>query len=45
MASKKKSAHMKKFAKIAKTCQAKVKVGGKARAKAVGKCMKAAFKK
>ena len=42
---KSRSAHMKKFAKIAKSCQAKIKVGGKARAKAVGKCMKAAFKK
>ncbi len=45
MASKKMSAHRAKFSKIAKKCQAQVKVGGKARAKAVGKCMKAAFKK
>lgn len=42
---KSRSAHMKKFAKIAKSCQAKIKVGGKKRAKAVGACMKAAFKK
>ena len=42
---KKQSAHIKKFAKIAKKCQAAVKVGGKKRAKAVGACMKKEFKK
>lgn len=42
---KKQSAHIKKFAKIARKCQAEVKTGGKARAKAVGKCMKREFKK
>ena len=45
MASKKMSAHRAKFAKIAEKCQAQVKSGGKARAKAVGKCMKKEFKK
>lgn len=40
-----KASHRAKFKKIAKACQAKVSVGGKARAKAVGKCMKAEFKK
>jgi hypothetical protein len=42
---KAKSAHLKKFAKIAKACQAKVKGGGKGRAKKVGACMKAEFRK
>jgi hypothetical protein len=45
MASKKMSAHRKKFSRIAKKCQAQVKSGGKARAKAVGACMKKEFKK
>jgi hypothetical protein len=45
MAAKKQSAHLKKFAKIAKHCQAKVVGGGKGRAKKVGACMKAEFKK
>lgn len=44
MASKK-SAHIAKFKKVAKACQAKVKAHGKARFKALGKCMKAGFKK
>ncbi len=43
--SAKMKAHMAKFKKIAKSCQREVSVGGKARAKAVGRCMKAAFKK
>lgn len=46
MAASKKSAHTKKFAKLAKACHREVKeegVTGKARAKAVGACMKEAF--
>lgn len=42
--SAKKSAHVKKFAEIASACQAEVTTTGKARAKAVGKCMKREFK-
>lgn len=43
---KSKSAHMKRFAKLAKSCHHEVKregITGKARAKAVGACMKQAF--
>ena len=41
-----KSAHQSKFARIARKCQAQVgKGGGKARAKRVGACMRAEFKK
>ena len=43
---KSKSDHRKKFAKLAKSCHREVRkegVTGKARAKAVGACMKQAF--
>ena len=41
-----KTAHQAKFSRIARMCQAQVgKGGGKARAKRVGACMRAAFKK
>lgn len=43
--SAKAKAHQAKFKKIAKMCQAQVVGGGKGRAKKVGACMKAAFKK
>lgn len=45
MSKHKKSAHLKKFAKIAKLCQMQVVGGGKGRAKKVGACMKREFKK
>lgn len=39
------STHRSKFKRIAKLCQSEIKTGGKARAKAVGKCMRREFKK